>query len=378
MAATDLQTFYVASPTADLIFHAESASEVWFPTPSVFYADDGTIVSPIGTGSRRHLHRPVGGHNRHARTSCDRPQRPGTVTGDCARATPSCRTPTRRFRPWPKSVTAGATTTYDRVQDLISWIGAHTHYSTDIPALPPGADTVDEFLFGNRIGYCEQISTALAVMLRTLDIPVREVVGYVPGPYNPVTDLYTIEADDAHAWVQVWIPGYGWQSFDPTASVPLANPRSGRHRPPRRGRRYGGHLPVGAGIRCSSWWPGWAWPWFAGAGPRPATWAEQRGPSTSNEPAAGPGGRAAPPRRSSSTPPPSTILLAEGSVACRRLAATWRPASTAGVNLPPEVQRVMPDRSPSGFAAGERRLDRAAGCDRDRAVRSGVHFGSRS
>ena len=47
---TDLQTFYVTSSTADLIFHAESASEVWFPTSSVFYADDGTIVSPIGLG----------------------------------------------------------------------------------------------------------------------------------------------------------------------------------------------------------------------------------------------------------------------------------------------------------------------------------------
>ena len=47
---TDLQTFYVTSSTADLIFHAESASEVWFPTSSVFYADDGTIISPIGLG----------------------------------------------------------------------------------------------------------------------------------------------------------------------------------------------------------------------------------------------------------------------------------------------------------------------------------------
>ena len=81
-----------------------------------------------------------------------------------------------------------------------------------------------EFLFGNRRGYCEQISTALAVMLRTLGIPSREATGYVPGPYNPLTDLYEVQAKDAHAWVQVWFPGYGWQSFDPTASVPLANP----------------------------------------------------------------------------------------------------------------------------------------------------------
>ncbi len=64
-------------------------------------------------------------------------------------------------------------------------------------------------------------------MLRSIGIPTREVVGYVPGSYNPVTDLYEVRADDAHAWVQVWFPGFGWQSFDPTAVVPLANPSPG-------------------------------------------------------------------------------------------------------------------------------------------------------
>jgi hypothetical protein len=52
-------------------------------------------------------------------------------------------------------------------------------------------------------------------------------VGYVPGSYNPITDLYDVQAKDAHAWVQVWFPGYGWQNFDPTAVVPLANPSPG-------------------------------------------------------------------------------------------------------------------------------------------------------
>jgi transglutaminase-like putative cysteine protease len=135
--------------------------------------------------------------------------------------------PYARARALARSITAGDTSTYAKVQALIAWIGAHTHYSTDIPPLPPGDDTVDAFLFGDRVGFCEQISTALAVMLRSLDIPAREAVGYVPGAYNPITDLYVVEADDAHAWVQVWFPGYGWQSFDPTAVVPLANPDPG-------------------------------------------------------------------------------------------------------------------------------------------------------
>jgi len=100
-------------------------------------------------------------------------------------------------------------------------------YSTDIPPLLPGQDAVNQFLFGSRTGYCEQISTALAVMLRSLGVPTREAIGYVPGPFDPLSDLYEIQAKDAHAWVQVWFPEVGWQSFDPTAQVPLAPPNPG-------------------------------------------------------------------------------------------------------------------------------------------------------
>ena len=139
------------------------------------------------------------------------------------------------------AVTAHDTTTYDKVQSLIHWIGAHTHYSENIPPLPAGADTVDEFLFGNRTGFCEQISTSLAVMLRSLGIPAREAVGYVPGGFDPITDLYQVHANDAHAWVQVWFPGYGWQDFDPTAAVPLSRPQPRRDGPARCRVRLAAH-----------------------------------------------------------------------------------------------------------------------------------------
>jgi hypothetical protein len=117
--------------------------------------------------------------------------------------------------------------TYDKVEAIERWMASNVTYTTDIPPLPAGADAVDSFLFGTRRGYCEQISTATVVMLRSLGIASRETVGYVPGPYDPITDLYDVQAKDAHAWVQVWFPGYGWQNFDPTADVPLANPSPG-------------------------------------------------------------------------------------------------------------------------------------------------------
>jgi protein-glutamine gamma-glutamyltransferase len=222
----DLQTFYVQSTTADLVFHADSAAEIWFPTSKVFYSNDGTIVSPIGLGQgaiysvESQVNAASPGELRGASTTTNLPPATEDNYLQLPHAYP-------KVHALAEKVTATATTNYGRVEDLIKWIGTHTRYSTDIPPLPAGADTVDEFLFGNRVGFCEQISTSLTVMLRSLGIPAREAVGYVPGPYNPITDLYEVQADDAHAWVQVWFPGFGWQSFDPTAVVPLANPSPG-------------------------------------------------------------------------------------------------------------------------------------------------------
>ena len=223
---SDLQTFYVESSTANLVFHAESAGELWFPAGKVYVAADGTIVSPLGAGQRIRLHRRFAGEHRHPRATpgCRQPLRTPRRRAAAGRAA-AARLPAGLAL--ARSVTAHDTTTYDKVESLIGWIGAHTHYSENIPPLPAGADTVDEFLFGNRVGFCEQISTSLAVMLRSLGIPAREAVGYVPGSYDPITDLYQVHANDAHAWVQVWFPGYGWQNFDPTAVVPLSPPSPG-------------------------------------------------------------------------------------------------------------------------------------------------------
>ncbi len=357
---TDLQTFYVTTSTADLIFHAESASEVWFPTPSLFYSADGTIVSPIGLG-RGAI---------YTVQSVVYSGTPNQLRQASGPAVPADQVPryTQLPHAYPRvqalaaSVTAGAATTYDRVQDLIGWIGAHTRYSTAIPPLPAGADTVDEFLFGSRTGYCEQISTALAVMLRTLGIPAREVVGYVPGPYNPVTDLYTVEADDAHAWVQVWIPGYGWQSFDPTASVPLANPAPGATALHDLGRTLAG-IPL---------WP--AAVVLAAAGlaavvvrrrrRRPAGWAEQIALTVERA-----GRRAGRPRRPNETfieyATALDDLMPDGSDTCRRLAADVEASAYGGWEPPPEIRRLMSvsarrirvprrRRSGSGPPAGDR------------------------
>jgi hypothetical protein len=251
-----------------------------------------------------------------------------------------------------KKITAGDTTNYDKVESLIAWMGAHTRYSTDIPPLPAGADTVDEFLFGNRVGFCEQISTSLAVMLRSIGVPTREAVGYVPGPYNPITDLYQVRANDAHAWVQVWFPGFGWQSFDPTAVVPLANPAPGTVALDDIGHalRRIPIVPI-AGALLSLALVAIFLRWLRS---RPSTWAERIARSAERA-----GRRAGRPRRPHETFSEYATTLDDlsgtGSEAWRDLAVPVEASAYGGHDPTPEAQRDMVRRA-RRLRVGRRRV----------------------
>jgi hypothetical protein len=121
-----------------------------------------------------------------------------------------------------RSITAGAPTTYDKIRALEDWFAANLTYTRDIAPLPLGIDAVHHLLFESRRGFCEQIGSALVVMLRSLGIPARLVVGFVPGELDSATGEWVSRGSDAHAWAEVYFPGIGWQGFDPTAGVPLS------------------------------------------------------------------------------------------------------------------------------------------------------------
>ncbi|MEZ5409760.1 MAG: transglutaminaseTgpA domain-containing protein [Acidimicrobiales bacterium] len=146
-----------------------------------------------------------------------------------------------------RTIAAGAgPTAYDRIRALEAWMAANITYSRDIPVLPEGRDAVHELLFASRRGFCEQIGTAMVVMLRSLGVPARLAVGYVPGERDASTGEWVSRASDAHAWAEVYFPGIGWQGFDPTASVPL-DPGGAPPEPARAGGVPG-------------WLPGLGWP----------------------------------------------------------------------------------------------------------------------
>lgn len=99
-------------------------------------------------------------------------------------------------------------------------------YQYDL-ASPSGAadDPLDHFLFESRRGHCEFYSTAMAMMLRTLGVPTRNVTGFIGGTYNRFGGFYAVRQGDAHSWVEAFVEGRGWRRFDPTppaSSAPRA------------------------------------------------------------------------------------------------------------------------------------------------------------
>ena len=117
---------------------------------------------------------------------------------------------------------AGQPSTYDTVRAYEAWIRQTVEYDLNAPLPAPETDAVHDLLFESNRGFCEQIASALAIMLRTQGVPTRVTTGYVSGTRDPITGVFEVRASDAHAWVEVWFPETGWQPFDPTANVPLA------------------------------------------------------------------------------------------------------------------------------------------------------------
>jgi len=79
-----------------------------------------------------------------------------------------------------------------------------------------GARSSGQFLFVTKRGYCEYFASAMAVLLRTEPDTGRVVTGFQSGYYNDVSGSWVMRASDAHAWVEAWIDGRGWMTFDPT------------------------------------------------------------------------------------------------------------------------------------------------------------------
>jgi transglutaminase-like putative cysteine protease len=112
---------------------------------------------------------------------------------------------------------------YDAVKAIERHLQENYVYSERVPS----ADVpLEDFLFRERAGYCQQFSGAMALMLRMVGIPARVAAGFAPGSYNKDTEEYRVRDLDAHSWVEVWFTGIGWVPFDPTPTIAPADSQS--------------------------------------------------------------------------------------------------------------------------------------------------------
>ncbi|MGH8183194.1 MAG: transglutaminase TgpA family protein [Rhodanobacteraceae bacterium] len=89
----------------------------------------------------------------------------------------------------------------------------------DLDAPPLGRNSIDDFLFDTKTGFCEHYASAFTFLMRAAGIPARVVVGYQGGYWNDFAHYLLVRQSDAHAWSEVWLKGRGWVRVDPTAAV---------------------------------------------------------------------------------------------------------------------------------------------------------------
>jgi transglutaminase-like putative cysteine protease len=216
------QTVTVVAGPIDVVFGAYRMVDVDMSVGRAAIYDDGTLrrLDPLGDGAVYTV------HSRRPLVTADLLRAHDPLDEELAVATqrrylqlPSV---PARVRDLAAALAADQRSTYDTIRAMERWMGEHTTYTLDIPRLPRRADAVDQYLFVDQQGFCEQIASSLAVMLRSLGVPTRVATGYVAGEFDELSGQFTVRDSDAHAWVEVFFPGVGWQAFDPTASVPLS------------------------------------------------------------------------------------------------------------------------------------------------------------
>lgn len=218
-----IQTFYVEKPLPNIIFSAYRPAEIWFPLRQVELTDNlsirassllepgavYSIVSRLPAPDPELL-------KRKEATFADLPE---PFVNRYTQLPPEL---PERVRNLAHKIAGDETTVLGKVNAIDEWLQSNTQYLIEIPPQPPGSDAVDHFLFEDRRGFCEQIASAMALMLRSQGVPARLATGFAPGERNVFSGYFEVRRDDAHSWVEVFFPGIGWMEFDPTHEVPQA------------------------------------------------------------------------------------------------------------------------------------------------------------
>jgi len=158
-----------------------------------------------------------------------------------------------RIRAHATALRAAAVDDSAFVDALLAQIRQEDFFYTLNPPVLPRQNSIDQFWFETRRGFCTHYAGAVVFMLRAVGIPARLVGGYQGGEVNPITGHVVVRQYDAHAWVEYWVAGRGWVRVDPTAAVAPARIEQGAGAALSQEDRAS--LPGLAGVRMGSFGP---------------------------------------------------------------------------------------------------------------------------
>jgi Flp pilus assembly protein TadD len=120
---------------------------------------------------------------------------------------------------YAREISGGMTNYWEKVKAVYDWLKYGEYRYSLKPGIAPDGDQLKFFLFQTKKGYCSYYAFSMALLLRSLGIPARVAVGFFTDPETNTFNYYPVRSSMAHAWVEVYYPGYGWIEYDPTSGA---------------------------------------------------------------------------------------------------------------------------------------------------------------
>ncbi len=231
-----VQSYTAVSDLPNIIPALSEPKSLYFPTEEVTFDTEGSLRSPLGLveGLTYTVISEVPYRDRTALSQAPTTY-PKAISNYYLQVPPEI---SDRVRQRTEEILAAApnplTSPYEQALHLAQYLKQNYSIPSDpfgLPFLDEEDDLVETFLFEQQGGYPDHFSTVYTVMLRSIGIPARLVVGFAPGEFNPFTGLYVVRNTDAYAMTEVYFPQYGWFAFDPIPGHEVIPPSIQEYQP---------------------------------------------------------------------------------------------------------------------------------------------------
>jgi transglutaminase-like putative cysteine protease len=221
-----VQSYTIVSRLPNLIPALYDPKELYFPTPQVALDPEGGLRSPV-TLSEGLTYTVVSEVPYRDRTLLSTaPTTLPPYISNYYLQIPDAIAP--RLQQFTEAILANGpnpiTTASEKTLYLAQYLKQNYQIQPQLPFFAEAEDLTEAFLFKYEGGYPDHFSTTLTLMLRSIGIPARLVMGFAPGEFNPFTGYYVVQNTDAYAMTEVFFPKYGWFAFDPIPGHELIPP----------------------------------------------------------------------------------------------------------------------------------------------------------